>query len=114
MMTKFILAACLVAVFLGGCATSAPQGGVRPWWTLNERDFAKITPGQSRDDIERALGQPLLVQTFSNLREDVWNYRFADGGVRRFAAEVHFHADDGVKYVVTYLDNCTFAPVGCP
>jgi outer membrane protein assembly factor BamE (lipoprotein component of BamABCDE complex) len=113
-MRKFVLAGCLAVLVLGGCATAAPQAGVRPFWTLNERDFAAITPEKTRAEVERALGKPILVQTFNNLREDVWNYRFVDGGVRRFAAEVHFHQEGGVKYVVTYLDYCTFGPVGCP
>ena len=65
-------------------------------------------------EVERALGKPLLVENFANIREDVWDYRFLDGTTRRFGAEVHFHAGGAVKYVVTYPDSCPWAAVACP
>jgi outer membrane protein assembly factor BamE (lipoprotein component of BamABCDE complex) len=113
-MRKYVLAGYLAAMVLGGCATANPWEGVRPSWTLNEKDFAAITPGKSMVEVERALGRPLLAETFANLREVVWSYRFVDGGVRRFGAEVHFHDDGKVKYVVTYEDRCVMEPVACP
>lgn len=112
-MRKLVLAGSLAVALLGGCATAAWEG-VRPSWTLNEKHFAAITPGMSAAEVERAVGKPLLVETFTNLREVVWDYRFVDGGVRRFGAEVHFHDDGKVKYVVTYEDRCVMAPVACP
>lgn len=114
-MRKFILAGCLAVVVLGGCAAAGTwREGIRPWWTLNERDFAAITREKTTTEVERMLGKPLLVETFSNLQETVWDYRFLDGGVRRFAAEVHFNMEGAVTYVVTYPDNCPFSPIGCP
>lgn len=113
-MRKSVLAGCLAVVALGGCATTAWQEGMRPWWTLNERDFAAITPEKTMAEVERMLGKPLLVETFSNLREEVWDYRFAWSGVRRYAAEIHFDMEGRAKYVVTYPDNCPLAAIGCP
>ena len=112
-MRKSVLAGCLAVVVLGGCAAGDWREGMRPWWTLNERDFAAITREKTPAEVERMLGKPLLVETFSNLREEVWNYRFLDSGVRRFAAEVHFDRDGRATYVVTYPDNCPLGPVGC-
>lgn len=108
-----VLAAWLAVVVLGGCAAGNWREGIRPWWTLNERDFAAITPEKTRADVERMLGKPLLVETFASLREEVWDYRFLEGGVGRFAAEVHFNMDGKATYVVSYPDNCPQAPVGC-
>ena len=113
-MRKSVLAGCLAFVVLGGCATGAWREGRRQWWTLNERDFAAITREKIRAEVERILGKPLLVETFSNLREEVWDYRFLNGVVGRFAAEVHFDMDGKTTYVVTYPDNCPFKVVGCP
>ena len=110
-MRKFIVAGCLVV--LGGCATPAWQEGVRPWWTLNERDFAAIAPEKSKAEVERAVGRPLLVETFPRLREEVWSYRFKEGVTRVFGAEVHFRADGGVTYVTTYEDTCVRGPTPC-
>ena len=112
-MRKSVLAGCLAVLVLGGCATAGWQEGMRPWWTINERELAAIGRGATAAEVERALGKPLLVETFSNLQEKVWDYRFLDGGVRRFAGEVHFDMQGAVTYVVTYPDNCPFRPVGC-
>ena len=112
-MRKSVLAACLAVLVLAGCAAAAWQEGIRPWWTLNERDFAAITRGKTKAEVEAALGKPLLEETFSRLGEQVWDYRFLNNGVGRFAAEVHFDLEGRTTYVVTYLDECPRGPVGC-
>lgn len=112
-MRKAVLCGCLAAVVLGGCATANWREGMRPWWTINERDIASITREKTKTEVEGILGRPLLVETFSNLREEVWDYRFLDGGVRTFAAEVHFKMDGNTTYVVTYPDSCPLDPIGC-
>lgn len=42
---------------------------------LNEANYAKVQPGMTRDRIRRLLGQPARVETFNNLREEVWEWR---------------------------------------
>ena len=111
-MRKSVLAGCLAVVVLGGCATGNWREGIRPWWTLNERDFAAITREKTKAEVERMLGKPLLVETFSNLREEVWDYRLLNG-TQMFGAEVHFDMDGGATYVVTYPDSCPLSAVGC-
>jgi hypothetical protein len=98
------------AIILGGCVT---QEGVRPKWTLQERDFAPITPATtSKGDVERLVGKPLMTMVFRNLEEEVWDYRYLDG-TRTFVAEVHFDMQGRTKYYKTYLDDCPMNPVGC-
>lgn len=111
-MRKSILAGCLAVVVLGSCATGNWWEGMRPWWMLNERDFAAIKREETKAEVELALGKPLLVQTFSNLREQVWDYRLRSG-TQRYAGEVHFDLEGRVTYVVTYPDTCPFALIGC-
>jgi outer membrane protein assembly factor BamE (lipoprotein component of BamABCDE complex) len=100
----------LALVLLGGCAT---QEGVRPKWTLQAKDFAPITPGNTnKADVERMVGKPIMTMVFRNLGEETWDYRYLDGTIT-YAAEVHFDMQGKTKYYVTYPDNCVFAPVGC-
>jgi hypothetical protein len=42
---------------------------------LNETNYAKVQAGMSRDEIRRLLGKPARVETFNNLREEVWEWR---------------------------------------
>lgn len=112
-MRNSVLAGCLAVAILGGCATAAWREGMREWWTISERDIAAITRETTKAEVERILGKPLLVETFSNIHEEVWDYRFLDTGVRIFAAEVHFDMARKTTYVVTYPDNCPLGPIGC-
>jgi outer membrane protein assembly factor BamE (lipoprotein component of BamABCDE complex) len=111
-MRKSVLAGFLAVVVLGSCATGNWRDGMRPWWTLTDRDFTAITRDQTKAEVERALGKPLFVETFTNLREEVWDYRLLSG-VQKKAAEIHFDMEGRVTNVVTYPDNCPFGPIGC-
>mgnify|MGYP001766309152 FL=1 len=42
---------------------------------LNDASFARVRPGMTRDEVRRLLGQPARVETFANLREEVWEWR---------------------------------------
>jgi len=42
---------------------------------LTEANYAKVKPGMTRDQVRRLLGQPARVETFNNLREEVWEWR---------------------------------------
>ena len=112
-MRKSVLAGCFAVLVLGGCAAGNSREGQRPFWTLNERDVATITRGNTKGEVERALGKPMLVETFRNLREEVWNYRFLERNVRNFGAEVHFDMEGRTTYVVTFPDECQPSQVPC-
>jgi outer membrane protein assembly factor BamE (lipoprotein component of BamABCDE complex) len=112
-MSKFVLAGCIAVLVLSGCAAGSGREGVRQYWTLNERDIAGIARGNTKGDVERALGKPILVETFRNLREEVWNYRFLERSVGRFGAEVHFDMEGRTTSVVTFPDECMPSQVPC-
>ncbi len=112
-MRRLTIAACLGFVVLCGCATANWQEGVRPWWTIKEQDFAAITPGRTKAEVERMVGKPLFAETFSRQGEDVWDYRFLAYRVARYGAEVHFR-EGLTTYVVTYPDRCPNRPIACP
>lgn len=111
-MWKYVLAGCLAVAVLGGCANANWKEGIRPWWQLSAKEFAAIPKEMTKADVERAVGKPLLAETFARLGEDVWDYRFLDG-TKKYGAEVHFNLDGKVTYVVTFEDSCPSAPVAC-
>ena len=104
------LHAVAVAAVLAGCAT---QQGMRPKWTLHEGDFASIAPQKtSKQEVERAVGRPLMSTVFANLGEEIWDYRYMNG-VETWVAEVHFDMQGRTKYTTTYKDRCVLGPIGC-
>ncbi len=113
-MRRLTIAACLGLVVLDGCAMANWQEGIRPWWTITEQDFSAITPGKTKDEVERMVGRPLFAETFSRLGEDVWDYRFLRYRVNPYGAEVHFNEEGRTTYVVTYPDRCLREPIPCP
>ena len=47
---------------------------------LTEENFRNIRFGQStRDDVMRLIGHPFRKYNFTNLREEVWDYRYMNG-----------------------------------
>ncbi len=42
---------------------------------LTEANFARVTPGLSKDDVRRLLGAPGKKQVFDNFNEEVWEWR---------------------------------------
>lgn len=42
--------------------------------------FARIEPGWDKDRVRRLLGRPARTQRYALKREEVWDWRFADGG----------------------------------
>ncbi len=66
---------------------------------LNEANLARVQEGMGKEAVRRLLGKPGTVTTFSNLGEEVWDWRVA--GLTP-AEEAHFHvhfalADGRVK-----------------
>jgi hypothetical protein len=97
------------AVVLAACAA---QEGVRPKWTVQESDFAPITPQTAKEEVERMVGKPFLTTVFARLGEEVWDYRYMLG-VQTYVAEVHFDMQGRTKYYTTYPDRCPLRPVAC-
>ncbi len=97
------------AAVLAACAV---QEGVRPKWTLQESDFARITPHAAKEDVERLVGKPFVTTVFPRLEEEVWDYRYMFG-VQTYVAEVHFNMQGRTKYTTTYPDRCPLRAVGC-
>ena len=112
-MLKHVVMGCLAVALLGGCASDGWREGIRPWWTLTEREFGAIKQGATSTDVEAMVGKPLAVEHFARLGEDVWDYRFLDHSVSWYAAEVHFRGGQ-VASVVAYPDHCSMGPIGCP
>jgi outer membrane protein assembly factor BamE (lipoprotein component of BamABCDE complex) len=61
---------------------------------LTAENFARITPGMSRDAVRRLLGKPRSVVRFALSKEEVWDYRFLDQHQSRLF-NVHFDEASG-------------------
>ena len=42
---------------------------------LNETSYGLLRPGMSKDEVRRLYGQPARKQVFTNLREEIWEWR---------------------------------------
>jgi hypothetical protein len=42
---------------------------------LNDKNYAKVRDGLSKDDVRRLLGAPGSKVVFDNLREEIWEWR---------------------------------------
>ena len=49
---------------------------IRP--VLNDDNYHRITPGQTRDDVLRLVGPPGETMDFPNLGQVAWDYRYQD------------------------------------
>lgn len=57
--------------------TLNPSGRVERWeQVLQERNFKKIVPGVSRDDVRSLIGQSFEVVRLGRNRGEVWSYRY--------------------------------------
>ena len=97
---KLWLAAVLLAV-ISGCATDP---AARPWWTLQETDFRGLQAGKTtKADVRARLGNPINAVVFPNQGEEVWDYRYPDGGYKMLAW-VYFDTRGVYKHYVTQPD----------
>ena len=80
---------------------------------LTEENFRNIRFGQStRDEVTHLLGPPYRKYNFTNLGEEVWDYRYARGS---WAMLLSMHFDSGrglVKSYVTQTDPEAYAARG--
>jgi hypothetical protein len=70
---------------------------------LKPANFAKVVPGTDRLEVRRLLGRPAKRQTFALKDEEVWDWRFADGGEARIFS-VTFDRAGRVVATGTILD----------
>lgn len=60
--------------------TIAPDGRMSALrQVLTPRNFEKVQPGMTPDQVRRLLGQPAKQQTYALKRETVWDWRWRDG-----------------------------------
>ena len=47
---------------------------------LHADNFARVKPGLSRDDVRKLLGRPAKMVRYDLKNEEVWDWRFKEGG----------------------------------
>ena len=72
---------------------------IRP--VLNEDNFYRIQPGQTRDDVLRLIGPPAESMEFARLQQVAWDYRFQDTWGYTAIFSVMFDRDGRVVGKVT-------------
>jgi hypothetical protein len=70
---------------------------------LKPANFARVTQGADRIEVRRLLGRPAHRQVFDLKNEEVWDWRFADGGESRIFS-VTFDRDGRVVATASTLD----------
>ena len=71
---------------------------------LTEENFAKVSPGMSREDLRRLLGQPAKESYFSLKKEYVWDWRKDDPMNMTVYFNVHFDESGRVVRTSTNVD----------
>lgn len=64
---------------------------------LNPDNFARVKPGQSREDVRRLLGRPAKMVRYDLKNEEVWDWRFKEGGQVSKLFSVTFNAAGQVQ-----------------
>ena len=50
---------------------------------LKPAEFGRIQPGMTQDEVRRRLGRPAKTQRYALKRQEVWDWRWADGATAR-------------------------------
>ena len=50
---------------------------------LKPAEFGRIEPGMTQDEVRRRLGRPAKTQRYAVKRQEVWDWRWADGPTAR-------------------------------
>jgi hypothetical protein len=61
---------------------------------LTEANFARITPGISKDEVRRLLGKPRSIAQYKLKNEEAWDWRYLNGATTRLF-NVHFDMSTG-------------------
>jgi outer membrane protein assembly factor BamE (lipoprotein component of BamABCDE complex) len=78
---------------------------------LKPADFAKVAAGLDKREVRRLLGRPAATQLFGLKRQEVWDWRYADGQEARLFS-VTFDADGRVVSTASTLDLRGVVPGG--
>ena len=72
-----LLAAVLVALFVGGCVVAGPAlpGDYR---VLSDDIVARVAAGQTREQVLELLGPPVRTMHFARLDHTAWDYPYID------------------------------------
>ena len=71
---------------------------------LKPVNFAKVEPGWDKAQVRRLLGAPARTQRFELKQQEVWDWRFADGGEGKLFS-VTFDSAGRVVSTATTLDS---------
>lgn len=101
-----LLLAIVLASALGGCAfpgvykIDIQQGNI-----VKQEDLEKLSPGMSRDDVRRALGAPLIQNSFRDDR-DYYLYTFQDSGgeILKQRVTVFYDGDQYARHTASLLE----------
>ena len=72
---------------------------------LDDPYFAKIQPGQSRDQVRRVLGAPKDVAQYRGKNEEVWSWRYKEANSWYKLFNVAFDASSGTVLRTFRLDD---------
>jgi hypothetical protein len=64
---------------------------------LNPDNFARVKPGQSRDDVRKLLGRPAKMVRYDLKNEEIWDWRFKESGQMSKLFSVSFDATGKVS-----------------
>lgn len=71
---------------------------------LHPVQFARVTPGLGREDVQRLIGPPGTIEAFPRRAEFVWDYRFMDAWGMPSQFTVIFDAQWRVKATLTWRE----------
>jgi hypothetical protein len=93
--------------------TFGPDQRARGFYqALTADNFAKITMEMNRDDIRTMFGRPAETNTYRNLDEEVWSYRYQGPIGQNRIFNVHFDVKTGlVRYTGDQEDPLYMQPL---
>lgn len=70
---------------------------------LSDENYAKLANGMSREQVQRILGKPGKINTFTMKREEVWDWRVDGTPPEEWHFYAHFDVDSGQLVRTTKL-----------
>ena len=108
-MHKIVMLGLGSLLLVSGCALDP---GARGWWTVGEGTLRGLRAGvTTQAEALKLLGTPMQKTSFSNLREESWDYRYLDGTMQMLAWVV-FDDQGRYKYYVSQPDPARYSCIG--